>query len=591
MPGTDGSFPSLAGTGGVGTSGISLDFSGAGTINTGGTVTAPSPSITAVLDAGSNTANLAPGTIFIVKGTNLCPGTTLTAYNVPRPTTATDGVQIVFTPVAGGTGTNALIWYEDPLGSGTCQLAGILPSTVAPGNYNVTVVNGTTSAGFATTVVATKFEMFTQDSTGTGLVSAQINGSYQLIRLTTGTLSGLAISPAHPGDNVVVYGTGMGAAPTGDDNAASPDYNYLTNGYSVQVLVGGVAATVQYAGLAGYAGEIQLNFALPSNVPTGCAVTLQVIVNNVMSVPVTLAIAPSASATACVEPGYTTAQLQALDNGGTIAAGSFGITQFAENVPGEGNIKLDEASGGFTEITGFQLGALPVTVSTITQGACEVITGTSTNGVVTASGTVKNLDAGTVTLSGPSGTNLNKTALTETSDTYSLTIGDEGINIPGGLNGSIVAGTYTLAGAGGADVESFSNVQLTLGTPLAITGSLPTTIVRSQPLTISWTGGSFQQSGGDFGLFEQHFGERHHQHRVCLLYHGGRRKLYGPGVDPRTTAGHAVRHRGWLGLHRGGHRTGAGELFSHPDGRRDHRFHLLGLYLYGWKRHLPVSSS
>jgi len=82
-----------------------------------------------VLDAASNTANLAQGTIFIVKGTNLCPGTTLTAFGIPRPTVSPDGVQITFTPAAGGTGTNALLWYEDPLGGGA---ATVPPVVIVP---------------------------------------------------------------------------------------------------------------------------------------------------------------------------------------------------------------------------------------------------------------------------------------------------------------------------------------------------------------------------------------------------------------------------------------------------------------------------
>ena len=146
--GDAGSFPNLAGSGATGVAGTTLTFSGNGTISTGGTVTAPPPAISAVWDAGSNTANLALGSIFIVKGTSLCPSGT-NFFNIPRLTVAPDGVKITFTPATGGAGTDALLWYEyNP--SGTCQLAGILPSTVPVGNYNVTVTNGTASAPMAT---------------------------------------------------------------------------------------------------------------------------------------------------------------------------------------------------------------------------------------------------------------------------------------------------------------------------------------------------------------------------------------------------------------------------------------------------------
>lgn len=495
--GDTGSFPTLTGSGGIGATGtITLGFTGAGTITTGGTVVAPPPTVTAVLDAASNTANLAQGTIFIVKGSNLCPGTTLTAFSIPRPTVSPDGVKITFTPAAGGTGTDALLWYEDPLGGGACQLAGILPSTVAVGNYNVTVTNGTVSAPMTAQVVQRKFAVFTQDSTGTGLTVAQnvvSSTEYDLNRLTTGSINGITISPAHPGQYMVVYGTGLGGV-TGDDNAASPVYDFTKNGVTVNVIVGGVSIPALFAGRAGYAGEDQINFLLPSSIAGGCTVTFQVSVNGVLSSATTIAIAPNASAGACVQPGYTSAQLTNLDNGATITSGAFSLTQFSTTEAPYGTIKIDSAGGGFTQITGFQLGAVPVTYSSNTVGACTVIQVTITNGQTTVSGTVTDLDAGKVTLSGPSGASIpNGGVMTETSNAYSLTIGYEGITgVPGLPTGTIVAGKYTLTGAGGSGsnaVGSFST-SITLGTPLTITGGLPSAVTRSQALPLSWTGGN-----------------------------------------------------------------------------------------------------
>src|ERR1017187_1382664 len=133
-----GSFPSLAGTGSVGASGITLSFSGAGTIITGGTPPPPVPTITAVQDAASNTPNIAQGSIFIVKGSNLS-ASGYTPFAPPRPTVSS-GVKVTFTPVAGGTGTDAYLVYLYNQ-SGVNQIACILPSTVAVGIYNVTVTS------------------------------------------------------------------------------------------------------------------------------------------------------------------------------------------------------------------------------------------------------------------------------------------------------------------------------------------------------------------------------------------------------------------------------------------------------------------
>ena len=110
---------------------------------------------------------------------------------------------------------------------------------------------------------------------------------------------------------------------------------------------------------------------------------------------------------------------------------------------------------------------------------------------ISISGNGTGLDAGAVTLTGPSGSNISNLALTETLNYYNVTIGEEGLpaGTPGVGNGTIVAGTYTLNGAGGKDVGKFS-ASLTLGTPLSITGGLPSAITRSAGLTLNWTGGN-----------------------------------------------------------------------------------------------------
>src|ERR1035438_2003763 len=71
--GATGSFPSLTGTGSLNTTtfAINVTFSGAGTVNTGGSGGPAPPSITAVQGAGRNTPEKAKGSNIIVKGSNL----------------------------------------------------------------------------------------------------------------------------------------------------------------------------------------------------------------------------------------------------------------------------------------------------------------------------------------------------------------------------------------------------------------------------------------------------------------------------------------------------------------------------------------
>jgi uncharacterized protein (TIGR03437 family) len=489
---SSGSVPiSLTGSVTVAGTGFNLTnfTSGTFTITTGGGggPTNPVPTITAVQDAAGNTPSIAQGSIFIVKGTTLS-ASGFTSYAPPRPTQPS-GVKVTFTPTAGGTGTDAYIVYLYNQG-GVNQIAAILPSTVAVGSYNVTVTNGTVSAPFAAQVVASKIALFTQDSSGSGLASVQnyiSAGVVDLNRLTTGSVSGITISPAKPGQPVIAYGTGLGAYAAGD-NSASPVFDFRGSA-TIQAVVGGVAIPVDYAGRAGYAGEDQINFTLPANIPTGCSVSLQISVNGKLSPATSISIAPDANSSACVIPGYTTSQLQKLDQGGTITAGGFAITQFAITVPQVGNVKSNSISGGFTKLTGFQLSsAAQANVNVITQGTCQVIQSTGGSGA-TAGGSLTYLDAGNVTVTGPAGSSLTNTALKQSTDnSYSLS-STEGFAIPGQANFSLPAGTYSLAGAGGKDVGTF-NTSIALGSPLTVTGGLPSSVTRSNSLTINWTGGN-----------------------------------------------------------------------------------------------------
>jgi uncharacterized protein (TIGR03437 family) len=492
--GATGSFPSLTGTGSLNTStfAINVTFSGAGTVNTGGSGGPAPPTITAVQDAASNTPNIAQGSIFIVKGTGLS-ASGYTPFAPPRPTSSS-GVKVTFTPVTGGAGTDAILVYLYNL-SGVNQIACILPSTVAVGDYNVTVTNGTASDPFLAQVVANKVGLFTQDSTGGGLTSLQnyISASVvDLNRLTTGSIGGVTISPAHPGQPVIAYGTGLGPLAAGDNDTAGAYHDFSTS-MTIKAIVGGVSVPVAYAGRAGYPGEDQINFTLPGNVQTGCAVPLQISVNGNLSAATTISIAPDANSNACVQPGYTTAQLQKFDNGGTFTIGAFNITQFTETVQGQ-TVKEDSIGGSFAQISGFQLGAAAVANPTVglQSGSCIVFPFTTrgSSGSVSAGGKVTTLDAGVVTINGPTGSGLTNQVITE-DDSYDYSISNFeglGITIPGQVNFSLVAGTYTLSGAGGKDVGTFST-SLTLGSPLTITGGLPSTVNRSAGLPLNWTGG------------------------------------------------------------------------------------------------------
>ena len=290
------------------------DFSGAGTITTGGTGGGggtPVPTISAVQDAASNTPNIAQGSIFIVKGSNLS-ASGYTPFAPPRPQ-ASGGVKVTFTPVAGGAGTDAYLVYLYNQG-GVNQIACILPSTVAVGNYNVTVTNGTASAPVVAQVVANKVGLFTQDSQRqrTGF-RAELHFGYgggsEPFDHGLGQRHHDFSRQTRTGRDRLRYGTRRLC------RAATTRLRRLfdfRSSLDIKAVVGGVSIPVDYAGRAGYAGEDQINFTLPANVQTGCAVPLQISVNGKLSAPTSIAIAPDANSTACVMPGFTTATVAKL---------------------------------------------------------------------------------------------------------------------------------------------------------------------------------------------------------------------------------------------------------------------------------------
>ena len=70
-----------------------------------------------------------------------------------------------------------------------------------------------------------------------------------------------------------MWGTGLGALPAGNSDAAGAPFGNLPA--SVQVLVGGVPATITYQGRTPSAvGLDQINFVVPATAPLGCNVSI-----------------------------------------------------------------------------------------------------------------------------------------------------------------------------------------------------------------------------------------------------------------------------------------------------------------------------
>ena len=274
------------------------------------------PAVYDVEDAASYTSGIAQGGLFIVTGYRLCPeGLRIS----PPPFQETfNGVTVTLRPFAGEDAINAFIMYTYS-DQGDDQIAAVLPSSLAPGVYDVTVTNGsTTITGPAKArIVPRKYRSFANNQQGYGLAVIQnyVNAArVDRNMFVAGTIGGVAKGPATPGQTVILWGLGLGAISKPDNEA--PGVLDLRASMDLRVAVGGADVDVLYAGRSPeFPGVDQINFTLPADVATGCNVALEVIVDGSPSNPVTMAIAPPGQ-DACEHPFLSKDSLENVKGAG-----------------------------------------------------------------------------------------------------------------------------------------------------------------------------------------------------------------------------------------------------------------------------------
>ncbi len=441
---------------------------------------AGAPAITpgGIVNATGYQTTLAPDTVFVIFGSNLGPAALQSAPGPGYPTSYA-GTSIAFTPTTGGAAIPAKLVYTS-----AGIVAGLLPSSIAPGTYNVTVgYNSQTSTPQSVTVAARSFGIATSNSAGTGEAQATIanvNGGLSLVRLTSGSVafSGYTwtLTPAHPGDTVVLWGTGGGADPANDTGGSSGDQTAAGN-FSVNV--DGTAITPLYAGASpGYPGLWQINFTLPATIAADCFATVQVSAGGQLSNLVTIAIAP-AGQSSCSST-ISAATLSKLDNGGNIVMAGLVVGR-TTSIIGSSTTITESVGGVFNQYTaaGF---LIPYSGPKV--GACMVMQEQYAAGASEPSGPTALLNAGTLKVTGPS--------LNASIPTFN------GPNGPAYIE-SVASGTlqngatYTLTGSGGTQIGPFS-ATATMPTSFTVTNLSSLTVInRAQPLTVNWTGSGFDE--------------------------------------------------------------------------------------------------
>jgi uncharacterized protein (TIGR03437 family) len=432
-------------------------------VNSGPTITEVENNYSGV-PAGFSNSGIAQGALFFVVGSGMAtPGTVAALQNavgVTLPTTI-NGASIKVT--VGSTTVTPAMYYAQPT-----AVAGVLPSNTPLGAGTVTVTyNNQTSNSYSITVVANAagFDSFNEAGTGLGVATNPF----------TGTLYTYANS-IPPGTIVTLWGSGLGADPKPSRDStyvavtsvAADSINALTHIY-----VGGVDGGVPgYQGASGYPGLDQINFTIPTNAPTGCNVSLVGV--NAQGIPTNIITLPIGTGT-CSDPTFGTngSQLQTLSGQTNVSSGSVGIFQITSPTNGVSNLAISN----FQTVSGSAYGDAS---SQVSLGGC-IINQNATSTI--AASTSTGLDAGTVTVTGPSG---NPQTLTSISTIVGESIGQ----LPAGYIPT-TGGTFTFKGTGGANVGAFTTSVVFPNPGLTWTNqSAAANIARSSGLTVTWTGGS-----------------------------------------------------------------------------------------------------
>jgi uncharacterized protein (TIGR03437 family) len=206
------------------------------------------------------TAGISDGEFLTVFGTNLAPSSCTPCVvstadfdvNNAYPTTF-QGVQVLINGVV-----NAPIYFVSP-----GQIAFIVPAATPLPLASIQVINNSGTSNMVDALVnQTTPGIYTDPADGVGYA--------RVVDVTSGQLLD-ASTPAQPGDTIEVFATGLGTAyPPVADGAAPPTSPLSKTTNTITAAVGGVVATVGFAGLAPtLAGLYQVNVTIPSTLTSG----------------------------------------------------------------------------------------------------------------------------------------------------------------------------------------------------------------------------------------------------------------------------------------------------------------------------------
>ena len=474
------------------------------------------------VNTASYSGTVAQGSLFIVFGMNIGPAQLVPATSYPLLN------QLGGTSITVMSGTAILACPMVYSAAGVA--AAILPSNTPPGRgtVNLTYNGQPTPFPVQINVVPSAPGIYTSTSSGLGPgVFTTLDGIVKTFAVT-----------AKPGETVVAWVTGLGPI-SGPDNVAPSTF---PNFPGVEVFVGTQAATVIYAGRTGCcAGVDQINFQVPAGL-SGCYLPVTVRSGGMLSNFVSLAVSSNGGACSDIGPtvpvsvvNQATAEqpvkIAALAVGPVSVLSGLGFNQrrdlaqrlskllrvnvAPQDVEGllrarqnhdqraarrimakyaaawkalgptakaavnrEVSLTQEGALGAFGEY--FSPSTLAAAFGGLfpSQGTCTVANLASQPSGRSSTG----LDAGpSLTLTGQAGS---WTLMPTSAGEYQALFG----STPSGPD--IPPGSYTVAGGGGRGVGAFSANLTVGGNILWANKQAISTVDRSQPLTVTWSGGT-----------------------------------------------------------------------------------------------------
>ncbi|MEZ5356711.1 MAG: carboxypeptidase regulatory-like domain-containing protein [Bryobacteraceae bacterium] len=214
--------------------------------------------IASIAGAASNRApyltqsGIPPGSVFVGYGNNLGPANLTSAPAIPLQPML-DSFQVTVE-------TNNRVYDCYPIYTSRTQFAAVMNSNVPPGDAMLRAgFNGRMSAPFRIRVPEFQPSVF-QGADGRGILTRP---DFSVITLE---------KPAKPGEVVIAWGTGWGAAPS-DDRPVT--FDKRPNLAGLELSLGGTVipeSQILYIGSGGFAGGDQIIFTLPDTIEPGCGV-------------------------------------------------------------------------------------------------------------------------------------------------------------------------------------------------------------------------------------------------------------------------------------------------------------------------------